>query len=77
MRRSPFNQLNTAGILLLCIVLSVFTACENFLNGAEIKQEIEEQIYIANHESPVAKIEEPVFSGQGVAKNRAIVISFT
>ena len=78
MRRSPFNLLNIIGILLLCIAPPLlFSACENFLNGAEIKQEIEEQIYIANHESPVAKIEEPAFSGQGVAKNRAIVISFT
>ncbi|MBR6296559.1 MAG: hypothetical protein IKR40_08810 [Treponema sp.] len=55
----------------------MFTACENFLNGAEIKQQIEDEIYIANHESPVATVEEPAFSDQGVSKNRAIIISFS
>ncbi len=61
---------------LLCLLLC-FSSCENFFNGAQLRDEIEEAVYIANHESPVAKIEEPAFSDQGVAKNRAIVISFT
>ncbi len=78
MRRISFSPRNLCKILpLLCIVLPLFTACENFLNGAEIKQQIEDEIYIANHESPVATVEEPAFSDQGVSKNRAIIISFS
>ena len=37
-------------ILLITILLTggVFTSCENFLNGEKIKEEIEEQIALAN-----------------------------
>lgn len=53
------------------------TACENFLNGDNIRDEIVDQIYIANHDCPVATVEEPVFSDSGVARNKAIIVSFT
>lgn len=53
------------------------TACENFLNGDNIRDEIVDQIYIANHECPVATVEEPVFSDSGVARNKSIIVSFT
>ena len=53
-----------------------FFSCENFMDSS-VKDEITQEIYIANHESPVAKVEEPVFSDKGVEKNKAIVISFS
>ena len=58
----------------LCFVIS---ACKNFLNAANVKEDIEKHIYIANHECPVAKVEEPAFSDEGVAKNKSIIISFS
>lgn len=54
-----------------------FTSCENFLNGENIKEDIVKQIYIANNDCPVANVEEPAFSDSGVARNKAIIISFT
>ncbi|MBR6078700.1 MAG: hypothetical protein IKP60_00900 [Treponema sp.] len=66
-----------SGVIVFLVSIISFTACENFFNGAQLREEIEEAVYIANHDSPVAKIEEPVFSDQGVSKNRAIIISFT
>ncbi len=54
-----------------------FTGCENFLNGGDIKDKIEKEIYIANNDCPVATVEEPVFSDGGVAKNKSIIVSFT
>lgn len=66
-----------------CILVGVFSlfslfffSCENFMDSS-VKDEITQEIYIANHESPVAKVEEPVFSDAGVAKNKAIKISFS
>ena len=58
----------------LCLMLA---ACKNFLNAGNIKEEIEQQIYINNHECPVATVEEPVFSDGGVAWNKTIIISFS
>lgn len=55
----------------------IFSGCENFLNGENIKEQIKKDIYIANNECPVANVEEPAFSDSGVARNKAIVISFT
>lgn len=60
--------------LALCLTLA---ACKNFLNAGKVKEEIEQQIYINNHECPVATVEEPVFTDSGVAKNKAIILSFT
>ena len=58
----------------LCFLLA---ACKNFLNAGKVKEEIEYAIYVNNHECPVATVEEPVFSDGGVAKNKAIIVSFT
>jgi len=55
----------------------LMTGCENFLNGENIKDDIVREIYISNHECPEAKVEEPVFSDAGVARNKAIIISFS
>ena len=63
--------------VLLCIVGFSIISCKNFLNGEEVRKEIERQIYINNHECPVATVEEPAYSDSGVERNKAIVISFT
>lgn len=62
------------GVAFLCIVLA---SCKNFLNAGKVKEEIEHAIYVNNNECPVATVEEPAFSDGGVAKNKAIMISFT
>ncbi len=54
-----------------------FFSCKNFLDAGNVRKEIEQQIYINNHECPVATVEEPAYSDAGVQKNKAIVISFT
>lgn len=63
---------------LLCLVgvISLFVSCENFMDSS-VRDEIENSIYIANHTCPVATVEEPVFSDTGVARNKAIIISFS
>ena len=63
---------------LLCLVgvVSLFVSCENFMDSS-VRDEIENSIYIANHTCPVATVEEPVFSDTGVARNKAIIISFS
>ena len=58
-------------------VAIIFCACENFMKGADVKKELERQIYIAGQDCPVAKVEEPAWTNDGVGKNRAIIISFT
>ncbi len=63
--------------ILILIAGLFFTSCENFLNGENIKDDLVKQIYIANHDCPVATVEEPVFSDNGVARNKAIIVSFT
>lgn len=69
---------NWLGII-ICggLLFSLLVSCDNFLNAGKIKDEIEYAIYVSNNECPVAKVEEPVFSDAGVAKNTAIRISFT
>lgn len=61
--------------ILVCTTL--FFSCENFLNGGDVKEAIDKAIYIANNECPVATLEEPIFTDEGLPKNRAICISFT
>ena len=63
------------GVLLLG-VLSLIISCDNFMESS-VKKEIENSIYIANHNCPVVTVEEPVFSDAGVAKNKAIIIKFS
>ena len=62
-------------LLLVCTV--IFFSCDNFLQGGEVKEAIDKAIYIANSECPVATLEEPTFQDSGLAKNRAIIITFT
>ena len=72
------NNLRIFGFgALFCTVMFLFTSCENFLKGADIKEKLEREIYIANHESPVATIEEPAFSDAGVARNKSVIVSFS
>ncbi len=66
-----------------CILVGVFSlfsllfiSCENFMDSS-VKDEIVNDIYIANNECPVAKVEEPIMTDKGVEKNKAIVISFS
>ena len=66
-----------------CILVGVFSlfslfffSCENFMDSS-VKDEIVNDIYIANNECPVAKVEEPLMTDKGVEKNKAIVISFS
>ena len=54
----------------------LFISCENFMDSS-VKDEIVNDIYIANNECPVAKVEEPLMTDKGVEKNKAIVISFS
>lgn len=63
--------------LFLFSLTFVFFSCKNFLDAGKVRKEIEQQIYINNHECPVATVEEPAYSDAGVQKNKAIVISFT
>ncbi len=62
-------------LALLCSLS--FIACENFLDGENVKDELIREIYISNHDCPEATVEEPAFSDAGVAKNKAIIVSFT
>ena len=69
--------INSSFIFVLLLLSVFFSSCENFLNGDNIKKEITDQIYIANHTCPVATVEEPVFSDTGVARNKSIIVKFT
>ena len=51
------------GGALLCMVMLAFTSCENFLNGANIKQELEENIEIANSNPVTIYVEAEEGSG--------------
>ena len=59
------------------LIFTTLCSCKNFLNAGKVKEEIEKQIYIANNDCPVPLVEEPVFADEGVAKNKAIIISFS
>ena len=59
-----------------CILVGVFSlfslfffSCENFMDSS-VKDEIVNDIYIANNECPVAKVEEPLMTDKGVEKNK-------
>lgn len=58
------------------LVLMGLASCENFMD-ASAKKEIEDAIYVANHECPKATVQEPVFSNSGVEWNKTIIISFS
>ena len=64
-------------ILVSASLSLVLTSCENFLKGSSVKDDLEKKIYIANHDCPVATVEEPPFTDAGVPQNTSIVISFT
>lgn len=79
MERIYYNHLPVKSIIIgvfSLLVVLFFSACENFMDSS-VKDEIVNEIYIANNECPVAKVEEPVMTDHGVAKNKAIVISFS
>ena len=64
-------------ITLLLTFTFLIYGCSNFLDSSDVKEAIEKAIYIANNECPVATLEEPIFTDEGLPKNRAICISFT
>ena len=79
MERIYYNHLPVKSIIIGVFSLLAalfFSSCENFMDSS-VKDEIMNDIYIANNECPVAKVEEPVMTDHGVAKNKAIVISFS
>ena len=61
--------------VLSIFVLSIFS-CNNFMDN-KVKDEILNEIYIANHEKPVATLDSPTLVDSGVPKNRAIIIKFS
>ena len=63
-------------IFLLPAIALLFISCENFLDGGDVKEEIERAIYIANPQCPEATVE-PAFSETGLARNRAIIVNFS
>ena len=79
MERLYSNCLHVRNYFIVAICLTfflLFTSCENFMDSSA-KDDLTQQIYIGNHECPAATVEEPVFSDGGVAKNKAIIISFS
>lgn len=64
-------------LFIISIISLSFISCENFLSGSKLINNMEEQIYIANHEQPVARIISPVTSPNGDYKNTSIIITFT
>ena len=63
-------------LFFLPAIALLFISCENFLDGGDVKEEIERAIYIANHQCPEATVE-PAFSETGLARNRAIIVNFS
>ena len=63
-------------LFFLPAIALLFISCENFLDGGDVKEEIEQAIYIANHQCPEATVE-PAFSETGLARNRAIIVNFS
>ena len=79
MERIYYNRITVKTVFIVgfCLFTSLlFFSCENFLDST-IKDEILNDIYIANHESPEAKVEEPQFADAGVAKDKSIIITFS
>ena len=56
-------------------VMSVFS-CSNFMDDT-IQNDSIQKISIASDDLPTARVEEPVFVNEGVAKNKAIIIRFS
>ena len=71
--------LNFKSVIICCVLFSavLFSSCENFMNGGDVKAAIDKAIYIANSECPVATLEEPILQSNGVPKNSAIIITFS
>ena len=79
MERIYYNRITVKTVFIVgfCLFTSLlFFSCENFLDSS-VKDEILNDIYIANHESPEAKVEEPQFADAGVAKDKSIIITFS
>lgn len=66
-------------VIICCVLFSavLFSSCENFMNGGDVKAAIDKAIYIANSDCPVATLEEPILQSNGVPKNSAIIITFS
>ena len=66
------------GFSLLAVTFCVLvSSCSNFMDGSNLKNELDRKVKIANSICPQAKVEEPVFQDAGVARNKKIIISFT
>ena len=76
MKKSAFKKLTVFSVLAaaFCVIIS---SCSNFMDGSDVKSDLDKKIRIANSVCPQAKVEEPVFQDAGVAKNKRIIISFT
>ena len=62
--------------LISAIFVMLSFSCSNLLDDT-IQNDTIQRISIANADLPVARVEEPVFVNEGVAKNKAIIIRFS
>ncbi|MEE3314429.1 MAG: hypothetical protein VZR56_09765, partial [Treponema sp.] len=71
MKKGILRILRTPILLLGGGLIAAFglASCENFLNGAEIKKEIEDEIAYANADSYTIRVDYP--KGRGVVKSPA------
>lgn len=69
---SKFTFLFVAAFLSLASI-----SCKNFMNGNDLISELNEQIWVTNHERATAKIISPVVSPNGDYRNASIIVSFT
>ena len=79
MERIYYNHLPVKSFVIVIFTLFLtilFSSCENFMDSSSVKDEILEQIYINNHECPVAKEVVPAYDNNGVAKDTSIQITF-
>ncbi|MBO4532286.1 MAG: hypothetical protein J5726_01115 [Treponema sp.] len=76
MKQSACKSLRvfSALVVTFCVLVS---SCSNFMDGSDLKNELDRKVKIAKSVCPEAKVEEPVFQDAGVAKNKKIIISFT
>ena len=72
MKRSARKTLRVFSALAaaFCVLVS---SCSNFMDGSDLKNELDRKVKIANSVCPEAKVEEPVFQDAGVAKNKKII----
>ena len=80
MERIYYNHLPVKSFVIVIFTLFLtilFSSCENFMDSSSVKDEILEQIYINNHECPVAKEVVPAYDNNGVAKDTSIQITFS